>query len=141
MLIIKMVLSKGGLCTMSARRIVSAVLIFTLLIALFAGCALKPKEKKPDPSDPIASQQEPQDTAGAQITAGGTLPSDHLLLSAAEPPSLEGFLQAAPDPIGKPGVDFQLLETGDPNDWTDMPAPVVNPLGSKSCTHMQGTSL
>ena len=127
-----MVLSKGGLCPMSARRIVSAVLIFTLLIALFAGCALKPKEKKPDPSDPIASQQEPQDTAGAQTTAGGTLPAGHLLLSAAEPPSLEGFLQAAPDPIGKPGVDFQLLETGDPNDWTDMPAPVVNPLGSKS---------
>ncbi len=116
---------------MSTKKIVSIVLILALLVSLFAGCTIKPKDKKNDPSDPKA-QQGPQDTAGQQTTAGGTLPSGHLLLSAAEPPKLDGFLQAAPDPIGKPGVDFQLLETGEPNDWTDMPAPIVNPLGSKS---------
>ena len=116
---------------MSTKRIVSIVLILSILVSLLAGCALKPKDKKNDPPDQ-QTQQGPQDSTGQQATAGNTLPSGHLLLSAAEPPKLDGFLQAAPDPIGKPGVDFQLLETGDPSDWTDMPAPLVNPLGSKS---------
>ncbi len=126
---------------MSLKRIISVILIIAFSISLIAGCASKPKDKNADAQfgktaeqgdKTSPGQQNSVNAGGSQPTTAGALPAGHLLLSAAEPPKLDGFLQAAPDPIGKPGTDFQLLETGDPNDWGDMPAPLVNPLGSKS---------
>ncbi|HQD30887.1 MAG TPA: VWA domain-containing protein [Clostridiales bacterium] len=115
---------------MPVRRIISFILIFTFILSLFAGCSLKRKEKKEDPlSETSQGQSGP---GGTQPGGTGTLPAGHLLLSAAEPPNLDGFLEAAKDPIGTPGKDFQLLETGDPDDWGDMPVPLINPLGSRS---------
>jgi Mg-chelatase subunit ChlD len=76
---------------------------------------------------PIATASPPT----ANPLGDETIPS-YLLLAAKEPPALDGFLQSAPDLVGKPGVDFQLLETGEANDWGDIPVPLINPLGSKS---------
>ncbi len=83
---------------MPVRRIISFILIFTFILSLFAGCSLKRKEKKEDPlSETSQGQSGP---GGTQPGGTGTLPAGHLLLSAAEPPNLDGFLEAAKDPIG-----------------------------------------
>jgi len=125
---------------MPVKRIISIILIFAFVVSFITGCSIKPPEKK-DASqaegseaqgDRTTSGQQDPANGGTQATTAGTLPAGHLLLSAAEPPKLDGFLQSAPDLIGKPGTDFELLETGSPNDWGDIPVPLVNPLGSKS---------
>lgn len=120
---------------MTVRRFISFILILTLIVSIFAGCSKKQKDKNEDPlseSGTGTSQEGQPGLGGSQPTGGGTLPSGYLLLSASEPPNLDGFLEAAKDPIGTPGKDFQLLETGDPDDWEDMPVPLINPLGSRS---------
>lgn len=113
---------------MPLRRTISIFLVSALIFSLFTGCSRKKQEE-----DPTETSQEHQGGVGPGTTQpSGTLPSGELLLWAAEPPRLDGFLQAAPDLIGTPGKDFQLLETGDPDDWGDMPVPLINPLGSRS---------
>lgn len=74
-----------------------------------------------------SNSEKPASLATGPAQAGG-----QLLLSAEAPPSLEGFLQAAPEPIGKPGTDFPLLQTGEATDWGETPVPLVNPLGAKT---------
>ena len=118
---------------MTVRRFISFILILTLIVSIFAGCS-KQKDKN---EDPLSESGTEHHRKASQVWAGhnrpkGTLPSGYLLLSASEPPNLDGFLEAAKDPIGTPGKDFQLLETGDPDDWEDMPVPLINPLGSRS---------
>lgn len=58
---------------MSAKKIVSAVLIMALIVTLFSGCFLKPK-KKNDPSDP--NQQNQNNATEQQTTAGGAHTQD-----------------------------------------------------------------
>lgn len=120
---------------MKVRRIISVILIIILIFSIFAGCSKKKKVEDPQSQDGTEASQDQQgqsNLGGSQPYGSGTLPSGYLLLSAPEPPNLDGFLEAAKDPIGTPGKDFQLLETGDPDDWGDMPVPLINPLGSRS---------
>ena len=103
---------QGGIL-MTVRRFISFILILTLIVSIFAGCSKKQKDKNEDPlseSGTGTSQEGQPGLGGSQPTGGGTLPSGYLLLSASEPPNLDGFLEAAKDPIGTPGKDFQLLK-------------------------------
>jgi len=115
---------------------VAAVIVLTVVGILLAGSMRSSRDtdaaagETPTPT----GAQTPNATVSpptANPVGNGSIPS-HLLLAAKEPPALGGFLQSAPDLIGKPGVDFQLLETGEANDWEAIPVPLVNPLGSKS---------
>jgi hypothetical protein len=110
------------------KRTVALIVCFCLLFQLIIGCSRRSPDNETTASTAVHTNQATTATAstGTQIVGPDTVVGD------VAAPALQGVVIPPADGIGKPGVDFKLLETGPVDGWDDKnPAPYFNPLGSK----------